>query len=250
MAEADETIVGIHAVSEALASGEHVKSVTLSAHRRNDPALAALLSVAQQRGIPVKTQPDAWFKRLSSDRHQHVAAQIAPYQYADWSQLRRRLAEKKDALVVVADHIEDPQNLGAVIRAAEGAGAHALVIPDRRSAAVTAATRRAAAGATSHLAVAIVPNLVRTLGDLQEDGFWVSGLTADEPSQTYTEVDFRGKSALVVGSEGKGLGRLVAEHCDHRIKIPMRGKVASLNAAAAVAVVLYEAVRQRSKMAL
>ncbi|MBV8081394.1 MAG: 23S rRNA (guanosine(2251)-2'-O)-methyltransferase RlmB [Candidatus Eremiobacteraeota bacterium] len=247
MAEADETIVGIHAVTEALAGGEQVKSVTVSAHRQRDPALAALMKLAMDRGVPVKTQPDAWFNRLPYERHQHVAAQVAPFTYADWKQLRAELARKNDALVVVADHIEDPQNLGAVMRAAEGAGAGALVIPDRRSAAVTAAARRAAAGAASHLAVALVPNVVRALEDLKEDGFWVSGLTAGEPSEAYTDVDFRGKSVLVVGSEGKGLGRLVAERCDRRIKIPMRGRVASLNAAAAVAVVLFEALRQRSK---
>ncbi|HME82780.1 MAG TPA: 23S rRNA (guanosine(2251)-2'-O)-methyltransferase RlmB [Candidatus Eremiobacteraceae bacterium] len=247
MAAADETIVGIHPVSEALAAGEAVKSVIIAQHRRDDAALQELVAAAKQRGIPVHTEPESWFKRFGDARHQNVAARIAPFAYADWAHIRRTLIDKPDALVVVVDHVEDPQNLGAIMRAAESAGADALVIPDRRSATVTAATRRAAAGAASHLPVVAVPNLVRVLEDLKTDGHWVYGLTGTPNARPYTDVDFRGKCTLVVGSEGKGLGHLVSERCDGLVKIPMRGRVASLNAAAACAVVLYEVLRQRAK---
>ncbi|MBV8171446.1 MAG: 23S rRNA (guanosine(2251)-2'-O)-methyltransferase RlmB [Candidatus Eremiobacteraeota bacterium] len=230
---------------EALTGGEDVKAVIVGERRRDDRALKELIDRARKRGVPVQTQPEAWFRRFGDVRHQRVAARVAPFEHADWAEMKKRLATKADALVVVADHIEDPQNLGAIMRAAEAAGADALVVPDRRSAGVTAATRRAAAGAASHLPVIRVPNIVRTIEELKQDGHWVNGLTAAPAARAYTEVDFRGNCTLVVGSEGSGLGRLVAERCDTLIAIPMLGKVASLNAATAVAVVLYEAVRQR-----
>jgi 23S rRNA (guanosine2251-2'-O)-methyltransferase len=246
MAADDETIVGIHPVSEALSAGEHVRSIVIAKHRESDPALKVITDAARRRGVALRTEPESWFRRFGSARHQHVAAVLPEFSYADWADVRRRLAEKTDALVVAADHVEDPQNLGAIMRSAEAAGADALVIPERRSAGVTAATRRAAAGAASHLPVARVPNLVRALEDLKEGSYWVTGLATEPHAVAYTSVDYLGKCALVVGGEGKGLSRLASERCDHLVKIPMRGKVASLNVAAACAVVLYEVVRQRA----
>jgi len=250
MAADEETIAGIHAVSEALNAGEPVRSLIVGRHRERDKALADLIAAAQRRGITLRIEPETWFRRLGDVRHQHVAATLPGFAYAGWPQMRQRLAQKADSIVVAADHIEDPQNLGAIMRVAEAAGSDALVIPDRRSAAVSAAARRAAAGAASHLAVARVPNLVRALEDLKADGFWVSGLASTPAAVEYTAVDLLGKCALVVGAEGKGLSRLASERCDRLVKIPMRGKVASLNAAAACAVVLYEAVRQRAAAGL
>jgi len=247
MASDEEIAVGIHAVFEALAAGEQVRRVVVARHRERDAAMRPIIEEAKRRRIPVEVKPEAWFRQFGSARHQHVAAEMPAFAYAPWDELRKRAAAAADGLIVVADHIEDPQNLGSIIRAAEGAGALGLVIPDRRSVAVTAATRRGAAGAASYLPVARVPNLVRALEDLKAGGFWISGLTAAPDSVNYTDIDFRGRLALVVGAEGKGLSRLVAEHCDHLIRIPMGGKVASLNAAAACAVVLFEAVRQRAK---
>ena len=242
----EESAVGIHAVSEALVAGEPVRRVVVARHRERDAALRPLIEEAKRRGVAVEVKPEAWFRQFGNARHQHVAATMPAFAYVAFEEMRRRVAAKDDGLVVVVDHVEDPQNLGAIMRAAEGAGAHGLLIPDRRSASVTAATRRSAAGAASHLPVARVPNLVRVLEDLKTGGFWISGLSAAPEAELYTGVDFRGRTALVVGGEAKGLSRLVAEHCDHLVRIPMRGKVASLNAAAACAVVLYEAVRQRA----
>ena len=246
MAGDEEIAVGIHAVSEALAAGEPVRRVVVARHRERDVALRRLIEEAKRRGVTVEIKPEAWFGQFGSARHQHVAATMPAFAYIAWEELRGRVAARDDGLVVVADHIEDPQNLGAIMRAAEGAGVHGLVIPDRRSAAVTAASRRSAAGAASHLPVARVPNLVRVLEDLKTGGFWISGLSATLDAVLYTEIDYRGRSALVIGAEGKGIARLVAEHCDYLVRIPMRGKVASLNAAGACVVVLYEAVRQRT----
>jgi 23S rRNA (guanosine2251-2'-O)-methyltransferase len=250
MAADDETIVGIHPVSEALTAGEPVSAIIVARHREDDPAVKTITDAARRRGVAVRVEPESWFRRFGSARHQHVAAVLPEFSYADWADTCRTLAAKTDALIVAADHVEDPQNLGAIMRSAEAAGADALVIPDRRSAGVTAATRRAAAGAASHLAVARVPNLVRALEDLKEGGYWVTGLSTEARAVPYTTVDYLGKCALVVGGEGKGLSRLASERCDHLVKIPMRGKVASLNAAAACAVVIYEVVRQRAAAGL
>jgi 23S rRNA (guanosine2251-2'-O)-methyltransferase len=246
MAADEETIVGIHPVSEALTAGERVRSIVVAKHRESDPAIKTITDAARHGGVTVRVEPESWFRRFGSARHQHVAAVLPEFSYADWADTRRKLAEKSDALIVAADHVEDPQNLGAIMRSAEAAGADGLIIPDRRSASVTAATRRAAAGAASHLAVARVPNLVRALEDLKEAGYWVTGLATEPRAVPYTSVDYLGKCVLVVGGEGKGLSRLASERCDHLVKVPMRGKVASLNAAVACAVVLYEVVRQRA----
>jgi 23S rRNA (guanosine2251-2'-O)-methyltransferase len=171
---------------------------------------------------------------------------VRPFAYTAWPAVRKAVAADRDALVVALDHVEDPQNLGAVLRNAEGAGATAVVIPDRRSAMVTPAARRAAAGAASHVRVATVPNLVRALGDLKADGCWVYGLTIATGAVGYTELDLQGRCALVIGAEGKGLSRLVSERCDRLATIPLHGKVSSLNAASAAAIVLFEALRQRA----
>ena len=242
----DESITGVHAVAEALAAGERFEKIVIGKMRTADPAVQAIVRAAKSAGIAVAIEGDEAFRGFGSDRHQHVAAIVKRYAYARWEDVRSAVRAAADALVVVLDHIEDPQNLGAVLRNAEGAGAIGVVIPDRRSAAVTPAARRAAAGAASHLRVAVVPNLVRCLTDLKADGCWVYGLSTAAGSVTYTQVDMRGRCVLVVGSEGKGLSRVVAERCDRLVEIPLHGKVKSLNASSAAAVVLFEALRQRS----
>ena len=145
---------------------------------------------------------------------------------------------------MVCDELSDPHNLGAVIRTAEAAGAHGVIIPKRRSAGLTAIVAKTSAGAVSHLPVARVPNLPSLLKDLKKEGLWVYGTAADGTTRLY-DADLKGAAVIVIGSEGDGMGRLVREQCDFLVSIPMRGKVNSLNASAAAAVVLYEAVRQR-----
>jgi 23S rRNA (guanosine2251-2'-O)-methyltransferase len=153
--------------------------------------------------------------------------------------------ENAQALVLALDHISDPQNVGSLLRSADAAGATAVILPEDRAAGVTPAATRASAGASEHMRVAKVVNLARALRDLKDAGAWVNGLDVGEDATTYTKADLKGRCVLVVGSEGDGLGRLVRETCDRIISIPMGGKVSSLNAAVAGALVLYEAVRQR-----
>ena len=178
-----------------------------------------------------------------SPDHQGVVAEVDPYPYAD----PRTLLAKPDALVAALDQIQDPQNLGAIARSAEAAGAAGLVIPGRRSASVTPAAAKASAGAVEHLPIARVPNLAEFLRRAKDDGAWIYGAEANAEAP-YTQADLTGKVVLVLGSEGKGLRRLVAERCDAVVSIPVRGRVASLNVSAAAAALLFEAVRQRGRV--
>jgi 23S rRNA (guanosine2251-2'-O)-methyltransferase len=175
-----------------------------------------------------------------SPDHQGVVAEVDAYPYADPS----ALLETDDALVVILDQVQDPHNLGAVCRAAEVAGAAGVVIPDRRAASVTAAACKASAGAVEHLAVARVRNIADWLGGAKEAGAWVYGAAA-RTQRSYTDVDWSGRAVLVLGSEGSGLRPRVAESCDELISIPVAGRVGSLNASVAAAVIMFEARRQR-----
>jgi 23S rRNA (guanosine2251-2'-O)-methyltransferase len=185
--------------------------------------------------------PSAELTRIAgSPDHQGVVAEVDPYPYAD----PRSLLERPDALVIALDQVQDPRNLGAVCRSAEAICAAGVVIPARRSAEVTAAACKASAGAVEHLPVARVPNLADWLAEAKEAGAWVYGAESGAPAP-YSQADLTGKVVLVLGSEGKGLRRRVAESCDLLISIPVRGRVGSLNVSAAAAVLLFEATRQR-----
>jgi 23S rRNA (guanosine2251-2'-O)-methyltransferase len=172
--------------------------------------------------------------------HQGVVAEVDPYPYADPSSL----LDREDAIVVALDQVQDPHNLGAVCRAAEVAGAAGVVIPERRAASVTAATCKASAGAVEHLPVARVRNLADWLAQAKERGAWIYGADAEAPTP-YTEVDWSGRAVIVLGSEGSGLRARVADACDALVSIPVAGRIDSLNASVAAAVILFEARRQR-----
>lgn len=176
-----------------------------------------------------------------SPDHQGVVAEVDPYPYAD----SRELLKRPDALVVALDQIQDPRNLGAVCRSAEAAGAAGVVIPSRRSATVTAVAAKASAGAVEHLSVARVPNLADWLASAKDAGAWIHGAESGAPTP-YASADLTGKVVLVLGSEGGGLRRRVAQSCDLLVSIPLRGQVDSLNVSAAAAVLLFEAARQRA----
>jgi 23S rRNA (guanosine2251-2'-O)-methyltransferase len=187
------------------------------------------------------TPPEELERIAGSPEHQGIVAEVDPYPYAD----PRALLEHPDALVVALDQIQDPRNLGAVCRSAEAVGAAGVVIPSRRSASVTAAASKASAGAVEHLPIARVPNLADWLGFAKEAGAWVYG--AQSGAETpYASADLTGKVVLVLGSEGGGLRRRVAETCDLLVSIPLRGHVDSLNVSAAAAVLLFETARQRA----
>ena len=189
------------------------------------------------------TSGDELTRIAGSPDHQGVVAEVDPYPYAD----PERLLARPDALLVALDQVQDPHNLGAVARSAEAAGVDGLVIPDRRAASVTPAAAKASAGAVEHLPIARVTNLVRWLEGAKASGAWIYGAEANAASP-YTQTDLTGKVVLVLGSEGKGLRRLVGERCDALISIPVRGRVASLNVSAAAAALIFEAVRQRGRV--
>ena len=183
----------------------------------------------------------AELQRLAgSPDHQGLVAEVDPYPYAD----ALGMLDRPAALIVALDQVQDPHNLGAVARSAEAAGADGLVIPGRRSASVTAAVAKASAGAVEHLPIARVSNLAEYLARAKDEGAWVYGAAADAPT-AYTATDLTGKVVLVLGSEGSGLRRLVAERCDGLIAIPVRGRVGSRYVSAAAAALLFEAIRQR-----
>ena len=191
------------------------------------------------------TQTNATVISAALRPHQGVIAVAAVREYASVEDILQAARDKGEApLLVVCDELSDPHNLGAVIRTAECAGAHGVVIPKRRSAGLTAVVAKTSAGAVSHLPVARVANLPSLLKQLKKEGLWIFGSAADGPTSLY-EADLKGPAALVIGSEGEGMSRLVAETCDFLVSIPMKGKLNSLNASAAAAILLYEALRQR-----
>ena len=244
-AEADGMIEGRNAVIEALRSGTVIDKIYL-ARGETDATLGHIASTARSKGIVVVEADRRKLDGMSrTHAHQGVVAMAAVREYATVDEILNAARDKGEPpLVVVCDELSDPHNLGAVIRTAEAAGAHGVIIPKRRSAGLTAVVGKTSAGAVSYLPVARVPNLSALLKELKDEGLWIFGTAADGATALY-EADLKGPAAIVIGSEGDGMGRLVKEQCDFLVSIPMRGQVNSLNASAAAAVVLYEAVRQR-----
>ena len=244
-AEADGIIEGRNAVTEALRAGTPIDKIFL-ARGETDAALAHIAAAARDKGVVVVECDRKKLDFMSrTHSHQGVIAQAAVREYASVDDILNAAREKGEPpLIVVCDELSDPHNLGAVIRTAECAGAHGVIIPKRRSAGLTAVVAKTSAGAVSHIPVARVPNLPALLKELKEEGVWVFGTAADGTTPLY-QADLKGPAAIVIGSEGTGMGRLVAENCDFTVSIPMFGKINSLNASAAAAVLLYEAVRQR-----
>lgn len=236
-----EWLVGKHVVSAALrGDARTVHEVWLRRGARVDE-IEEIGSLAHGRGVAV-SEVDPERMPRAAGRGGAVAARCGPFRYRDESQLPA--PGDGEPLIVVLDRIQDPQNLGAMIRTAEAAGADALCIATRRAAEVTPAVVRASAGASEYLPIHRVGNMARTLGLLRDLGYWSVGLALGG-AESWCEVDYRGPIALVVGAEGEGLRRLVAESCDHLVSLPMTGRVESLNASAAFAATVYELVRQR-----
>ena len=242
---ADGIIEGRNTVIEALRAGTAMDKVYI-AKGETDATLGHIASTARGKGIVVVEADRRKLDAMSVTRsHQGVIAVAAVREYASVSDILQSARDKGETpLVVVCDELSDPHNLGAVIRTAEAAGAHGVIIPKRRSAGLTAIVAKTSAGAVSYLPVARVANLTALLRELKEEGLWVFGTAADGSTSLY-QADLKGPAAIVIGSEGNGMSRLVREQCDFLLSIPMRGQVNSLNASAAAAVVLYEAVRQR-----
>lgn len=244
-AEADGIIEGRNAVIEALRSGENIDKIYL-AKGETDKILGHIASRAREKGIVVVEADRRKLDGMSrTHAHQGVIALAAMREYVTVQSLLDTAEEKGEApLLVVCDEISDPHNLGAILRTAECAGAHGVIIPKRRSAGLTAIVGKTSAGAVSYMPVARVSNLPATLEELKKNGIWVYGTAAEGATSLY-EADLKGPAAIVIGSEGSGMGRLVREKCDFLVSIPMKGHISSLNASAAAAILLYEAVRRR-----
>ena len=244
-AEADGVIEGRNAVIEALRAGTAIDKIYL-AKGDTDSALGHIANTARANGVVVVNADRRKLDEMSrTHAHQGVIAVAAVRAYASIEDIFQRAEERGEApLIVLCDELSDPHNLGAVIRTAECAGAHGVVIPKRRSAGLTAIVAKTSAGAVSHIPVARVPNLTALMKELQKRGVWIFGAEMNGNTSLY-EADLKGPAAFVIGSEGSGMSRLVAETCDFTVSIPMKGKINSLNASAAAAILLYEAVRQR-----
>jgi 23S rRNA (guanosine2251-2'-O)-methyltransferase len=242
----ENIIEGKNAVIEAIRAGRPLDKVFL-AKGSNDKALGFIASNARNAGVVVtecdRRKLDAM--SVTHGAHQGVIAVAAAREYCAVEDILALAQEKgQDPFLVVCDGIEDPRNLGAIIRCAECAGAHGVIIPKHHSAGITAAADKASAGAAEHMLIARVANLTAALQDLKKKGLWVYGAEANGTSHLW-KTDMKGPICLVIGSEGQGISRLVRENCDFILNIPMAGQVNSLNASAAAAILLYEIVRQR-----
>ena len=244
-ADADGIIEGRNAVIEALRAGTNIDKIYIM-KGETDAALGHIAASARQAGIVVADADKRKLDNMSrTHAHQGVIAVAAVREYASVEDILQTAADKGEPpLLVICDELSDPHNLGAVLRTAECAGAHGVIIPKRRSAGLTAVVAKTSAGAVSHVPVARVANLPSLLKDLKKRGLWVFGAAAEAETVLY-DADLKGPAAIVIGSEGAGMSRLVRETCDVLVSIPMRGKLNSLNASAAAAILLYEAVRQR-----
>ena len=242
----NELIEGRNAVIEALRAGRAIDKIFL-AKGDVDKTLGHIASKARDQGVVVVEADRRKLDFMSRTKaHQGVIALAAVRAYCEVADILALAAERGEApFVVLCDEISDPHNLGAIIRTAECVGAHGVVIPKRRSAGLTAIVGKASAGAAEHMAIARVSNLSAAIKELQAAGLWVYGTAADGACPLW-KTDLRGPIALVIGSEGDGMSRLVKENCDFVLSLPMKGKLSSLNASAAAAVTMYEILRQRS----
>ena len=243
-----DRLTGIHAVREALEAGRAFERIVI-ARGRQDTRMEAIVQLARKRNISVRFEDRTQLDRLAdSPDHQGVVALAAARETATLEDILANAnagtGRGEKGLIVLLDGVEDPHNLGAVIRTALAAGAHGVVIPERRAAGLTDTVARASAGALAHLPVAKVTNLARAMEELKEAGYWLVGL--DERSdKTYTEVDYTSPVGIVLGGEGKGLHELTRKRCDFVVSLPTTGPVKSLNVSVASGVVLFEALRQR-----
>ena len=241
-------LAGFHAVEEALVAGHPLDRI-LVARGQHGGRIQKILDLARSRGVPVRFEDRIQLDRAAAaEHHQGVVAFTAAREALDIEDLlaghSQPDAQAADQLLVLLDGIEDPHNVGAIVRTALAAGAAGLIIPERRAAGLTDTVARVSAGALAHLPVARVKNLARAMEQLKEAGFWLIGLD-ERAEKSYTEVDYKGRIGIVMGSEGTGLHDLVSKRCDFLVSIPTTGPVRSLNVSVAAGVVLFEALRHR-----
>lgn len=237
-------ITGRNAVLEALRNERSMESVNI-AKGENKGSILKIIAMAKDQGIPVKEVSTVKLDAMSGGApHQGVIGIASAHEYATMEDLFARAEEKGEKpFFIICDELEDPHNLGAVIRTAEAAGAHGIIIPKRRSAGLTPVVYKTSAGAVEYMPVVRVANLASTMEELKERGVWI--YAADMDGENWCSVDYTGSVALVIGSEGRGVGRLIKDQCDFLVSMPMNGKITSLNASVAAGILMYEVARQR-----
>jgi 23S rRNA (guanosine2251-2'-O)-methyltransferase len=243
-----EVLYGLHPVEEALRSGSRrLEAVLISRERKGDDRTLRLIELARAAGVRVTTESKDQLTRIArTDAHQGVVASVRERRFLAVEDLLSAPSRFDRRFFLALDGVEDPHNLGALLRSADGAGVDGVLLPERRSAPISPVVAKTSAGASEHVPIARVTNLVRSLEQMKKANIWVLGLD-ERGTPDYTDFDFNADCVLVLGSEGTGLHDLVKKTCDHLLRIPMAGSVSSLNVSVAGAVVMYEALRQRSK---
>lgn len=239
-----DLIIGKNPVLEALKSGREMNKIWIAEGSQRGQ-MQPIIQLAKEMGITVQYVPKKKMDQLSEGNHQGVIAQVAAYRYYDIDDLFKKAEEREEApFFIILDELEDPHNLGSIMRTADAVGAHGIIIPKRRSVGLTATVAKASTGAIEYVPVARVTNLARTVDELKERGVWIFGTDA-KGNQDYRQLDGVIPLALVIGSEGKGISRLLRGKCDVLIRLPMIGHVTSLNASVAASLLMYEVYRKR-----
>jgi 23S rRNA (guanosine2251-2'-O)-methyltransferase len=239
-----ELIAGRNTVLEALRSKREINKIWI-ADGAQKGSMMPIIKEAKKANILVQYVPKQKIDQLVSENHQGVVAQVAAYKYAEIDELFQVAAERKETpFLLILDEIEDPHNLGSIMRTADAVGVHGIIIPKRRAVGLTTAVAKASTGAIEYIPVARVTNLARTVDELKERGLWIAGTDA-QGSEDYRSLDGKLPLGLIIGSEGRGMSRLLKEKCDFLYRLPMRGHVTSLNASVAAGLVMYEIFRNR-----
>lgn len=246
----DDHLEGKNPILEAFRANRTINKIWLAPNdgKRADPTISRIMAMAKEAGVPILEVPRSTLDRMSETRnHQGIIAQTASHEYVEIDDMIRIAEEKNEPpFLLMLDELKDAYNLGSVLRIADAAGVHGVIIPKHRSIGLDSVVAKASSGAIEYVPVARVVNLSRTIKDLKDKGFWIFGTDAEAP-MSYDHADFRGPLLLVIGSEGEGISRMIRENCDVLVSIPMSGKVNSLNAAVAAGVVVYEARKQRTQ---
>lgn len=242
----EDMVAGRNAVMEALKGSRSVNKLMI-ANGSTEGSIKEIIAVAKEKGVNIQYWDRSKLDSIARGiRHQGVLAQVAPVQYVELEDILQVAKDRNEPpFIVLLDELEDPHNLGAILRTADAAGVHGVLIPKHRSCPLSATVAKTSAGAVEHVPVARVGNLVQTIKKLKQEGLWVAA--ADMDGKDYYDTDLTGPLLLIIGSEGQGVGRLVKEQCDFVVRIPMVGKINSLNASVAGSILMYEAMKQRHK---